>query len=210
MRIFTGSGLARLPHLPPPADTSPLRPLPQNRIDAAGGPWCSERSRGGSSPCSPCSPPSGGCAWLRAGPVPALRTALDRPCAPRPPEGVGTKGVPRLRPGAPSGRPGSNKRLDAGMACHVRRGFARLPAWLNLHVPHAIPAELRASRMTPPPRPFRLVYRAFDVVEFDPAKNDEVFEARGFDLGLDSSAASSRDMCWNGKIPVAMLSLGSR
>ncbi len=36
--------------------------------------------------------------------------------------------------------------------------------------------------MTPPPRPFRLVYRAFDRVEFDPAKSDEVFEARGFDL----------------------------
>lgn len=36
--------------------------------------------------------------------------------------------------------------------------------------------------MTPPPRPFRLVYRAFDAVEFDPAKSDEVFELRGFDL----------------------------
>ena len=36
--------------------------------------------------------------------------------------------------------------------------------------------------MTPPPHPFRLVYRAFDTVEFDPAKSDEVLEARGFDL----------------------------
>ena len=36
--------------------------------------------------------------------------------------------------------------------------------------------------MTPLPRPFRLVYRAFDAFEFDPAKSDEVFELRGFDL----------------------------
>ena len=40
--------------------------------------------------------------------------------------------------------------------------------------------------MTPPPRPFRLVYRTFDQVGFDPAKSDEVFEARGFDLGFIS------------------------
>ena len=40
--------------------------------------------------------------------------------------------------------------------------------------------------MTPPPRQFRLVYRAFETVEFDPAKSDEVFEARGFDLGFIS------------------------
>lgn len=38
--------------------------------------------------------------------------------------------------------------------------------------------------MTPPP--FRLVYRSFEAVEFDPAKSDEVFEARGFDLGFIS------------------------
>ncbi len=36
--------------------------------------------------------------------------------------------------------------------------------------------------MTLPPRPFRLVYRVFDQVEFDPAKSDEVFELRCFDL----------------------------
>jgi len=40
--------------------------------------------------------------------------------------------------------------------------------------------------VTPPPPPFRLVYRAFDAVEFDPAKSEEVFEARGFDLGYIS------------------------
>lgn len=31
-------------------------------------------------------------------------------------------------------------------------------------------------------RPFRLVYRAFDDFEFDPAKSDEILERRGFDL----------------------------
>lgn len=40
--------------------------------------------------------------------------------------------------------------------------------------------------MAPPPRPFRLVYRAFDRIEFDPGKSDEVLEARGFDLGYVS------------------------
>ena len=40
--------------------------------------------------------------------------------------------------------------------------------------------------MTPPPRPFRLVYRAFDRIEFDPAKSAAVFEDRGFDLGFIS------------------------
>jgi uncharacterized DUF497 family protein len=38
----------------------------------------------------------------------------------------------------------------------------------------------------PAPRPFRLVYRAFERIEFDPAKNDEVFERRGFDLAYVS------------------------
>lgn len=36
--------------------------------------------------------------------------------------------------------------------------------------------------MTPPPRPYRLVYRAFDQFEFDPAKSEEILEGRGFDL----------------------------
>ena len=40
--------------------------------------------------------------------------------------------------------------------------------------------------MTPPPKPFRLVYRAFKRIEFDPAKSDEVLEGRGFDLGYVS------------------------
>ena len=40
--------------------------------------------------------------------------------------------------------------------------------------------------MPPPPRPFRLVYRAFRQIDFDPAKSDEVFEARGFDLAYDA------------------------
>lgn len=40
--------------------------------------------------------------------------------------------------------------------------------------------------MTPPPRPFRLVYRTFDRIEFDQAKSGEVLEARGFDLGYVS------------------------
>ncbi len=34
--------------------------------------------------------------------------------------------------------------------------------------------------------PFRLVYRSFDQIEFDTAKNDEVFELRGFDLAYVS------------------------
>ena len=40
--------------------------------------------------------------------------------------------------------------------------------------------------MTPPPKPYRLVYRAFNRVEFDPAKSDEVLAGRGFDLGYVS------------------------
>jgi uncharacterized DUF497 family protein len=39
-----------------------------------------------------------------------------------------------------------------------------------------------------PPKlhPFRLVYRAFERIEFDQAKSNEVFEARAFDLGYAS------------------------
>ena len=40
--------------------------------------------------------------------------------------------------------------------------------------------------MPPQPRPFRLVYRSFSRSTFDPAKNDEVFELRGFDLAYVS------------------------
>ena len=42
------------------------------------------------------------------------------------------------------------------------------------------------SFLTLPPQAFRLVYRAFDRIEFDPAKSSEVFEERGFDLGYVS------------------------
>ena len=34
----------------------------------------------------------------------------------------------------------------------------------------------------PQPRPFRLGYRSFTVIEYDPAKSDEFFEQRGFDF----------------------------
>jgi hypothetical protein len=37
-----------------------------------------------------------------------------------------------------------------------------------------------------PPRPFRLVYRSFDEITFDPTKSDEIFELRGFDLAYVS------------------------
>ncbi len=40
--------------------------------------------------------------------------------------------------------------------------------------------------MPPRPRPFRLVYRAFDRIEFDSAKSEQVFEERGFDLAYAS------------------------
>lgn len=40
--------------------------------------------------------------------------------------------------------------------------------------------------MTPPPLPFRLVYRAFEHFEFDPDKSREVLETRGFDLSYAS------------------------
>ena len=37
--------------------------------------------------------------------------------------------------------------------------------------------------MTPPPARFRMVYRSFDRILFDPAKSDEILARRGFDLG---------------------------
>ena len=40
--------------------------------------------------------------------------------------------------------------------------------------------------MPPPKRPFRLVYRAFDRVEYDLSKSDEIFALRGFDLAYVS------------------------
>jgi uncharacterized DUF497 family protein len=36
------------------------------------------------------------------------------------------------------------------------------------------------------PRPFRLVWREFDRIGFDPSKSDEVLAARGFDLAFIS------------------------
>jgi uncharacterized DUF497 family protein len=37
-----------------------------------------------------------------------------------------------------------------------------------------------------PPRPYRLVYRAFDRFEFDQGKSAAILEVRGFDLGYVS------------------------
>jgi len=74
---------------------APVNRLPRQKAV----PRCSLRARGGSSPCSPCSPPRGGCAWLRAGPVPAPSgAALALRCAPQPPGGVGARNAPRHRP----------------------------------------------------------------------------------------------------------------
>ena len=36
--------------------------------------------------------------------------------------------------------------------------------------------------MTPPPAAFRLVYRSFDRVTYDPVKSDDILARRGFDL----------------------------
>ena len=82
---------------------SPLSPFPHSlRL-----PRCSDRARGGSSPCSPCSPPRGGCAWLRVAPVPARkrRAALALSSAPVPPEAMapGVPFKPALPPAAGSG-----------------------------------------------------------------------------------------------------------
>jgi len=40
--------------------------------------------------------------------------------------------------------------------------------------------------MTPPPSPYRLVYRSFDRIDWHGAKSNEVLQARGFDLGFAS------------------------
>ncbi len=84
-------------------------------------PRCSLRARGGSSPCSPCSPPSGGCAWLRVAPVPAPRgAALALRCAPRRPERVGTRGVPTLNPWPPA-------RVEQGVEQESKRATKPVP-----------------------------------------------------------------------------------
>jgi len=74
-------------------------------------PRCSLRARGGSSPCSPCSP--SGLRVAARGSGPGLRPPL--PCAARRGgrRGVGTGAVPTFNPQeAPSRRPGSNRSLD--------------------------------------------------------------------------------------------------
>ena len=38
----------------------------------------------------------------------------------------------------------------------------------------------------PAPRSFRLVYRAFERIGFDPGKSDQILEERGFDLAYVS------------------------
>ena len=38
----------------------------------------------------------------------------------------------------------------------------------------------------PPPQPYRIAYRTFDRVSYDPRKSDEVLAERGFDLGYVS------------------------
>ncbi len=38
----------------------------------------------------------------------------------------------------------------------------------------------------PPPQPYRIAYRTFDRVSYDPRKSDEVLADRGFDLGYVS------------------------
>ena len=42
------------------------------------------------------------------------------------------------------------------------------------------------SRDMAAPKPFRLVYRTFDRIGFNPRKSDEVFAERGFDLAYVS------------------------
>ncbi len=93
-------------------------------------PQCSGPSRGGSSPCSPCSRPRGRCAWLRVAAVPAReeRPALDRPCAPRPAGAVGTKGVPTLRlPASGQGRTKGYRKegVSRGRPCPSRLPSSR-------------------------------------------------------------------------------------
>ncbi len=51
--------------------------------------------------------------------------------------------------------------------------------------------------MISPSRPFRLVYRAFDAVEFYAAKSDEVFELGGFAWRMPGGC--SRAMCWSAR-----------
>lgn len=49
-----------------------------------------------------------------------------------------------------------------------------------------IPPQSAVPARMPPPHPFQLVYRTFGEITFDPAKSDEIFELRGFDLAYVS------------------------
>ena len=40
--------------------------------------------------------------------------------------------------------------------------------------------------MTPPPEPFKMVFRSFERIEFDPINSEHLFELRGFDLAYAS------------------------
>jgi hypothetical protein len=48
---------------------------------------------------------------------------------------------------------------------------------------HRLPPPAQATWMAPP-RPFRLVWREFERIGFDPFKSDQVLAARGFDLAF--------------------------
>ena len=51
--------------------------------------------------------------------------------------------------------------------------------------PFVKPCGRNDVRMAPP-RPFRLAYRRFRIIEYDPVKSDEVLDLRGFDLAYVS------------------------
>jgi len=126
-------------------------------------PRCSLRARGGSSPCSPCSPPSGGCAWLRVAPVPAPSgAALALRCAPRRPERVGTRGVPTLNPWPPArveqgAGQGSQQAREQGTPGRLRQSaWTEDAAWPATGLQG--PTRCR-TRTTAKPRPEAMVAR---------------------------------------------------
>ena len=49
-----------------------------------------------------------------------------------------------------------------------------------------MPTQSAAQPHMPPPRPFRLVYRSFREITFDPVKSDEIYAFRRFDLAYIS------------------------
>ena len=112
-------------------------------------PRCSLRARGGSSPCSPCSPPSGGCAWLRVAPVPAPSgAALALRCAPWRPGRRRDEGCPAAStPRGPAG-PASNKGLGEGS----KPGGGHSPA----HSSRSMARKRTGSAVQRPQRVFRI------------------------------------------------------